>query len=245
MENHIATAAVMVAALLVYGLATSLLRDYCTRREIALAAVGALLLFGSLLFVDSRYATGEGQSILGAFLPASLFGLFWGLGLVLLASLPSDSLPPPARKENSFRTFIEKQLPDFYADREDPAARGGADEAILLREEQVTEGAASNVFAVNDGVVRTPGKDGTILPGIARDVLVEALHRDGRECRESGISLPQLQTAEEIWLTSSTMQVAPVVRLDGCPVGDGRPGALWRTALELYRRRERRLSAGN
>jgi len=127
MENHIATAAVMVAALLVYGLATSLLRDYCTRREIALAAVGALLLFGSLLFVDSRYATGEGQSILGAFLPASLFGLFWGLGLVLLASLPSDSLPPPARKENSFRTFIEKQLPDFYADMEDPAARGVAD----------------------------------------------------------------------------------------------------------------------
>jgi len=125
------------------------------------------------------------------------------------------------------------------------AARAGADEAILLREEQVTEGAASNVFAVNDGVVRTPGKDGTILPGIARDVLVEALHRDGRECRESGISLPQLQTAEEIWLTSSTMQVAPVVRLDGCPVGDGRPGALWRTALELYRRRERLLSAGN
>ena len=127
MENHIATAAVMVAALVVYGLATSLLRDYCTRREVALAAVGAVLLFGSLLFVDSRYATGEGQSILNVFLPASLFGLFWGLGLVLLAMLPSDSLPPPARKQNSFRAFIEKQLPDFYADMEDPAARGVAD----------------------------------------------------------------------------------------------------------------------
>lgn len=127
MENHIATAAIMVAALLAYGLATSLLRDYCTRREIALAAVGAVLLFGALLFVESRYATEQGQSILGAYLPAALFGLFWGLGLVLLAMLPSDSIAPPARKENSFRAFIEKQLADFYADMEDPAARGVAD----------------------------------------------------------------------------------------------------------------------
>lgn len=127
MENHIATAAIMVAALLTYGLATSLLRDYCTRREIALAAVGVVLLFGALLFVESRYATDVGPSILGPFLPAALFGLFWGLGLVLLAILPSDSIAPPVRNENSFRAFIEKQLSDFYADMEDPAARGVAD----------------------------------------------------------------------------------------------------------------------
>jgi len=114
------------------------------------------------------------------------------------------------------------------------ADRAGADEAILLRDGQVTEGTVSNVFVVRDGRVCTPRKDGHILPGVTRDVVVELLRDAGEDCTERDIGAPELLQADEIWLTGSTLEVAPVITLDGVPVGTGCPGPCWRRAPELY-----------
>jgi D-alanine transaminase len=112
--------------------------------------------------------------------------------------------------------------------------QGGATEAILLRGDRVTEGAASNVFVVHGNTVRTPRKDIHLLPGVTRDLLVELLRNAGQPCQETDVTRGDLFTAGEIWLTSSMMGVAPVTRLDGRPVGAGTPGPAWTRVNALY-----------
>lgn len=115
------------------------------------------------------------------------------------------------------------------------AVEAGAAEAILIRDGDVTEGAASNVFVVIRGHVVTPPKGKLLLPGITRDLVVELCRGHGIPCSESPVSLPQLRAADEIWLTSSNREVIAVTRLDGMPVSGGRPGPLWQKVMQLYR----------
>jgi D-alanine transaminase len=112
----------------------------------------------------------------------------------------------------------------------------GAIEAILLREGRLTEGAASNVFVVRGGVVRTPPLDRGILPGITRRFVLDLLEGQSRPVFEETVAESDLRTADEIWLTSSTKEILAVTRLDGQPVGSGRPGPVWRETLDLYQR---------
>lgn len=118
--------------------------------------------------------------------------------------------------------------------RERARRMDGSMEAILVRDGWVTEGAASNVFVVHGERVRTPPKDNSLLPGITRDLVVELLRNSGVDSVEQKISLAELKSADEIWITSSTMGIAPVTRLDGANVGTGEPGAVWRRADALY-----------
>jgi len=110
----------------------------------------------------------------------------------------------------------------------------GSREAILIRSGRLTEGAASNVFIVCRGVIKTPEKDGSILPGITRDLVVELLQDSSYGCLETVVTEEELRSADEIWITSSTIGIVPVVILDGCTVGDGRPGKIWREADAIY-----------
>jgi D-alanine transaminase len=116
------------------------------------------------------------------------------------------------------------------------AAQANATEAILLNGDEVTEGAASNVFVVKDGRVTTPPKDNHILPGITRDLVVKLLHREDIPCMEAPVMRQDLQTADEIWITSTTWEIVPVITLDERPVGSGRPGPVWETANRVYQR---------
>jgi D-alanine transaminase len=107
-------------------------------------------------------------------------------------------------------------------------------EAILIKDGYVTEGAASNVFAVIDDVLVTPPKNMTILPGITRDVIIDLAEANGIPCREASISLAELQAASEIWVTSSTREIVPVVELDKQPVGDGKPGRILHSVDKIF-----------
>ena len=110
----------------------------------------------------------------------------------------------------------------------------GAIETILHRDGYITEGAASNVFIVAGDSVRTPPKSNRLLPGITRDLVVELLGELPYQCREVPVSMGELQQADEIWITSSTLGIAPVVRLDGRPLSGGRPGRAWRDMDTVY-----------
>ena len=112
--------------------------------------------------------------------------------------------------------------------------KDGSHEAILSRDGYVTEGAASNVFIVLDNTVRTPPKSNRLLPGITRDLVVELIGKSGDPCLEVPVAEKELLQADEIWITSSTLGIAPVVRLDGRPVGDGKPGPVWRDTNDRY-----------
>ncbi|MFA9462119.1 D-amino acid aminotransferase [Thiohalorhabdus methylotrophus] len=117
------------------------------------------------------------------------------------------------------------------------AADAGAYEALWVHEGAVQEGAASNVFAVYGGQAVTPPDGPRVLPGITRDVVLELAEERGLPVSTGSIAASDLARAEEIWLTSSTKEVLPVTRLDGEPVGDGRPGPLFRSVLDAYRAR--------
>jgi len=112
--------------------------------------------------------------------------------------------------------------------------KGGAMEAILTRDGMVTEGAASNVFLVRNDRIKTPCKDGTVLAGITRDLLVELMQENGMDCIETGIAEKELRLVHELWITSSTIGVVPVISLDGEKIGDGKPGKIWKQASLLY-----------
>lgn len=113
------------------------------------------------------------------------------------------------------------------------AQEQGADEALFVRDGFVVEGAATNVFVVHGGVVFTPPHGPHLLPGVTRDLVVELLRRADVPCEERPVPVEILQSAGEVWITSSTKDVVPVTRLDGRPVGSGSPGPLWRRAHAL------------
>lgn len=112
--------------------------------------------------------------------------------------------------------------------------KDGSHEAILSRDGYITEGAASNVFIVRDNMARTPPKSNRLLPGITRDLVVELIGESRYQCQEVPVTEKELSQADEIWITSSTLGIAPVVRLDDRPVGGGKPGPVWRDVNELY-----------
>ncbi|BBL76898.1 D-amino acid aminotransferase [Methylomagnum ishizawai] len=127
--------------------------------------------------------------------------------------------------------------------RQDAVDRGAA-EAILVRDGFATEGAASNLFIVQDGSVVTPPKGHDILPGITRDLVLELARQHGLATQERRIRLEELKAAAEIWLTSSTREVLAVTELDGAKVGDGQPGPVWRRIQEIYQAYKQGLREG-
>ncbi|NOR67593.1 MAG: D-alanine aminotransferase [Woeseiaceae bacterium] len=112
----------------------------------------------------------------------------------------------------------------------------GNDETLLFNAaDEVTEGSATNVFVVKDGVISTPPLDHQVLPGVTRLMLLDMLRKDGSvPVEERVVTMEEARQADEIWLTSSTREVAPVVRLDGIPVGSGEAGPLWTMAYRLF-----------
>ena len=108
------------------------------------------------------------------------------------------------------------------------AAAAGAYEAILIRDGVMTEGAATNAFAVIDGVLRTYPLSNYILPGITRQVLMAIVAELGVPVREEPVTQMQLAAVEELFITGTTTDVTPVVSLDGRKVGTGSPGPVTR-----------------
>ncbi|MCK5721031.1 MAG: D-amino acid aminotransferase [Gammaproteobacteria bacterium] len=107
-------------------------------------------------------------------------------------------------------------------------------EAILIRDGDITEGAASNVFIVSDGVIKTPPKGKKLLPGITRDLVVELAKTHNMPVEEVAITEKEFLAADEVWLTSSTKEILPVTRINEQQVGNGKPGAVWRDMYEKY-----------
>ncbi|MEQ8232853.1 MAG: aminotransferase class IV [Gammaproteobacteria bacterium] len=124
------------------------------------------------------------------------------------------------------------------------AVRRGCYEALLVRDGCLTEGAASNVFVVHGGRVRTPPLGPTLLAGVTRGLLIDALHAAGGAVEECAVGADELVEADEIWVTSSSRDLLCVSVLDGKKVGDGEHYPRAAAALDaLAARRARALSA--
>jgi len=125
------------------------------------------------------------------------------------------------------------------------AVEQDAAEAILIRDDNVTEGAASNLFIVLNGTIITPPKSDLLLPGITRDLIVELAQHHQLACEERAISADELKQAEEVWVTSSTKEILPITTLDGQKVGSGTPGKVWKNMFSLYQDNKALLRQGH
>jgi D-alanine transaminase len=123
------------------------------------------------------------------------------------------------------------------------SADAGATETILIRDGHVTEASASNVFVVKEGIVAAPPRDHLILLGITYDLLVRLADEGHVTLQVRPIPEAQLRSADEVWLSSSTKEVLAVTTLDGKPVGDGRPGPVFRRMHALFQDYKRKVAA--
>jgi len=114
------------------------------------------------------------------------------------------------------------------------SADAGALETILFRDGRLTEASASNVFVVRQGVILSPPKSNLILPGITFDVVAELARDAGLPLEFRPVAEAEVRGADEVWVTSSSKEVLAIVTLDGKPVGDGKPGPVFRRMHGLY-----------
>ncbi len=117
------------------------------------------------------------------------------------------------------------------------AHEAGAFEAVLIdRDGRVTEATHSSVLWVRDGVVCGSPEGNEILPGTTRRTVLSLIQDTGLSFREERIGLPTLQAANEVLLAGTTIEVLPVIRIDGQPVNGGEPGPVGRALQAAYRR---------
>lgn len=112
--------------------------------------------------------------------------------------------------------------------------RGFFDAVILTAEDEVLETSCANVFIVSDGTLITPPADTRILHGITRGHLLESARHANIPCEERFISKAELLSADEVFITSSSIDVLPARRVDDQPIGGGKPGPLGKRLLECF-----------
>jgi len=119
-----------------------------------------------------------------------------------------------------------------------------AAEAILINDGNAVEGAASNIFMVKDNVIITPPTSFCLLPGVTRDLILELAKKHHFKYAVRDIVEDELFSADEIWLTSSTKEILPVVELNAKPVANGQSGPMWERMIDVYQAYKTELRQG-
>jgi len=114
------------------------------------------------------------------------------------------------------------------------AVDAGCTETIMLRDGWLTEGTASNIFVVKDGMLLAPPPSNLMLTGVTYDVVLELATAHGIPYQLRAISEAEVRSADELWMTSSTKEIMAIVKLDGVAVGAGVPGPLAQRMDALY-----------
>ncbi|MDH3287024.1 MAG: D-amino acid aminotransferase [Betaproteobacteria bacterium] len=117
----------------------------------------------------------------------------------------------------------------------------GADEVVMFRDGYLTEGSSSNVFAVRGGVLLAPPKNHLVLPGITYDVVLELAAANGVPIEAREVAEDEVRSADELWLSSSSKEVLAVSTLDGRPVGDGKPGPVFKRIYQAFQEFKRKI----
>ncbi|WP_064199872.1 D-amino-acid transaminase [Brevibacillus brevis] len=114
------------------------------------------------------------------------------------------------------------------------AKDAGAQESILHRNGVITECSASNLFVVKNGELYTHQADNLILHGITRQVVIDLARNNGITVHEEAFDIPFLKQADEVFLTSTTAEIMPLISVDGVAVGNGQPGPVVLTLQDLF-----------
>jgi len=138
--------------------------------------------------------------------------------------MPSFSFPTVAKICGS---YVNSQFAKMEA------VEHGYDEAIMLDVRgYVSEGSGENIFVVKGNRLMTPPLSASVLPGITRDTIMTLASRAGYYVGEEDITVGELLTSDELFLTGTAAEVTPVVEVNGHKIGDGKPG---KVTLEMQR----------
>jgi branched-chain amino acid aminotransferase len=151
-----------------------------------------------------------------------------GLSTVIVAGRRNDEGPTAGLKTLSYTDHVVAFL---------EARQRGADDAIVLDAHgHVAEGAASNLFVVIRGAMRTPPLSCGVLPGITRAHVMALAAAWGAPVQEGVVVPSDLAVVEEAFLTSSLRGIAPIATIDGVAIGAGTPGPVTRRVMAAYDR---------
>ena len=146
-------------------------------------------------------------------------------------------VPPTRRVAPSMlspRAKMHQYLNLVVGDMEAKAADPEAWSVLLDENGNLAEGTGSNIFLVHGGKIRTP-QERYVLPGVSRATAIELAQKLGFELREADIDLYDALTADEIFVTSTSLVVCPVSRFNGRTVGDGKvPGPVTKRIIDAY-----------
>ncbi len=124
-------------------------------------------------------------------------------------------------------------LPNVLARQQ--AAEAGVFEAIFVRDGVVTEGAVSNLMLVRDGVVITAPEGPRILSGVTRSLVLTLARQSGLSVEERYSTRTDIESAQEVFLTGTTLEVLGIVRIDGKMIGSGQPGPVTQMLAARFR----------
>lgn len=111
---------------------------------------------------------------------------------------------------------------------------GNAETLLYNHQGEITEASSSNVFIIKDGKAFTPPLDNQLLPGITRMLVLECLKIAGIEVSEEVITVGELLSADEVWITSSGKEILPIVKVGDNQIGDGKVGEIWEKVFSVY-----------
>ncbi|MCD6493185.1 MAG: branched-chain-amino-acid transaminase [Archaeoglobaceae archaeon] len=159
-----------------------------------------------------------------------LYGDLYEKGLVAVTVTTRrnaiDALPPNIKSLNYLNNILAKI---------EANAKGG-DEAIFLDHNgYVSEGSGDNIFVVKNGAISTPPVINN-LRGITRAVVVEIIKKLKIPFEETNIGLYDLYTADELFVTGTAAEIAPIVKIDGRIVGDGKPGRITKMLIQEFKK---------
>jgi branched-chain amino acid aminotransferase len=127
--------------------------------------------------------------------------------------------------------YIQSVLAKFQA------IDAGTDEVVMLDHRgMVSEFHGSNLFMIKQGIVHTPTSAAGILHGITRSRILKLAEELGYEIHERDITPYELLNADEVFLTGTMAEVVPVIRIQGVPISDGKPGPVTREMIKGFQR---------
>jgi branched-chain amino acid aminotransferase len=150
-------------------------------------------------------------------LPSTHYSDGVSLVIVTIKRNPIESMPPSIKSLNFLNNILAKA----------EATRKGAFDAIMLNQHNhLTEATTSNLFLVKQRDLFTPAVTCGILEGITRDVIIELAQAKGISCHQQPLTVDTLYSADECFLTNTSLELMPVTRVDNHVIGSGRPGLM-------------------
>ncbi|XRP96398.1 branched-chain-amino-acid transaminase [Methanocaldococcus sp. 16A] len=145
---------------------------------------------------------------------------------VSVRRLPVDVLNPAVKSLNYLNSILAKIQANY----------AGVDEAFLLDDKGfVVEGTGDNIFVVKNGILKTPPVYASILKGITRDVVIKLAKEEGIEVVEEPLTLHDLYTADELFITGTAAEIVPVFEIDGRIINDKKVGEITKKLKERFK----------